>query len=154
MMSFNRKPGGSADSGPPIGSVLSDLPPHLSAFGTPAEPGEATGTALLFVSTYCSHCIDLLPHIDAMTRNHPSFSFRLFSAGDTDDHQSMVEYFGWTFPVCSLDQSDMEAYFAVTYLPFVILVDDSGKVAAKGVIYNAEEFEQIVKDYARQALAR
>ncbi|MFB0842331.1 TlpA family protein disulfide reductase [Paenibacillus oleatilyticus] len=152
-MSFNRKPGGSADSGPPIGSVLSELPPHISNIGTPAEPGEATDTVLLFVSTYCSHCIDLLPYINAMTRNHPSFSFRLLSTGDEDDHRSMIEYFGWTFPVCSLDQGDMEAYFAVMYLPFAILVDDSGKVAAKGVVYNADDFEQLVKDYARHALA-
>ncbi|KZE79031.1 hypothetical protein AV654_16225 [Paenibacillus elgii] len=152
-MSFNRKPGGSADSGPPIGSALADLPPHISNIGTPAEPGEATGTVLLFVSAYCSHCIDLLPHIDAMTRRHPTFSFRLFSTADEDDHRSMVEYFGWTFPIYSLDQSDMDAYFAVTYLPFAILIDDSGKVAAKGVIYNADEFEQLVKDYARHALA-
>lgn len=152
-MSFNRKPGGSADSGPPIGSKLADLPPHISNVGTQAEPDEAMGTVLLFVSAYCSHCIDLLPHIDAMTRRHPTFSFRLFSTADEDDHRSMVEYFGWTFPIYSLDQSDMEAYFAVTYLPFAILVDDLGKVAAKGVIYNADEFEQLVKDYARHALA-
>ncbi|MEK5640210.1 hypothetical protein BK138_28360 [Paenibacillus rhizosphaerae] len=152
-MSLNRKSGRSADSGPPIGSELSAMPPHSKVIGESLLSDSETTKVLLFVSMHCTHCIDLLPHIDAMTQRNPSFSFQLISTGDEEDNRSMVEYFGWEFPVCSLDQGDMEAYFAVTYLPFMILVDESGKVTAKGVVYNADEFEQIVKDYVRHASA-
>lgn len=133
----------SIDSGPPIGSMLPELPPTIPIKSVSKEE-QVVAQVLLFVSMHCAHCIDLLPHLSDMVSQHPDFSFQLFSTGDKEDNQSMIEYFGWEFPVHTLDQSDMEAYLSVTYLPYMLLIDDSDKVIAKGVIYNAEDFEQLL----------
>ncbi|WP_028559352.1 TlpA family protein disulfide reductase [Paenibacillus pinihumi] len=149
----NRKTGGSTDSGPPIGSTLPGFPPGVNKYNNSAQTKEATARVLLFVSMHCAHCIDLLPHIENMVQSYRELSFQLFTTGDEADNQSMIDYFGWGFPVHSLDQSDMEAYFTVTYLPFMIFQDAAGAVAAKGVIYNADEFYQIMKGFKSHTTA-
>lgn len=145
-MSLNHKTGKSSDSGPLIGSILPDVPTECKVVGTLTETELTMPRVVLFGSMHCVHCIDLLPHIEQMTKKYTNCSFALFSTGDEEDHKSMIDYFRWEFPVYSLDQSDMEAYYSVTYLPFMILTDESGKVIAKGVVYNFEEFDRIMKD--------
>ncbi|MEY9093273.1 TlpA family protein disulfide reductase [Paenibacillus sp. RC84] len=144
-MTSSAKPSRLSDTGLPLGASLPELPDYLKEGMESAWNQSGTIRVLLFASVYCTHCIDLLPHLQAIAENHPSFSIRLFTTGDEEDHRSMQEYFSWNFPVSTMDQSDMEAYFEVTALPFMMLVDESDSVAAKGVIYNADDFEQIVQ---------
>jgi thiol-disulfide isomerase/thioredoxin len=152
-MSVSMKAKGSADSGPPVGSILPELPAGLQDALNPSGASNQGGTVSMFISMHCTFCIDLLPHIASMMQEHPSLSFRLFSTGDEEDHQSMTEYFGWDFPIVHMDQSDMEAYLSVTYLPFMILTDDKGTVASKGVVYNDADFRLLVKGCSRNEIA-
>ncbi|MEC0231973.1 MULTISPECIES: TlpA family protein disulfide reductase [Paenibacillus] len=141
-MSVPTKPARSADSGLPLGAALPALPDYMQACSGRAYVEADAVNVLLFTSMHCVHCIDLLPHIQTMAENYPDFSFRLFSTGDEEDHRSMSEYFKWEFPVYSMDQSDMEAYFAITFMPFMMLADRAKTVVAKGVIYNADDFDR------------
>ncbi|MFS0838078.1 TlpA family protein disulfide reductase [Paenibacillus sp. 1P03SA] len=134
-----------SDTGLPLGSSLPELPDYLKESIGAAWNQTGTIRVLLFASVYCTHCIDLLPHLQKIAETYPTFSIRLFTTGDEEDHRSMREFFGWDFPVSTMDQSDMEAYFEVTALPFMLLVDESDLVAAKGVVYNADDFKQIVQ---------
>ncbi|MVO98601.1 TlpA family protein disulfide reductase [Paenibacillus lutrae] len=144
-MTSTAKPARSSDSGLPLGAAVPALPEHIQAGAGYTYIQPDTIHLLLYTSVHCVHCIDLLPHLNKIAENYPSFSIQLFSTGDEGDHQSMSDYFGWDFPIYSMDQSDMNAYFEVTFLPFMILVDQTGTVAAKGVIYNADDFDQIMK---------
>ncbi|MFE6799870.1 TlpA family protein disulfide reductase [Paenibacillus chitinolyticus] len=144
-MTSSAKPSRLSDTGLPLGALLPELPDYLKEGMGAAWNQSDTIRVLLFASVYCTHCIDLLPHLQTIAENHPTFSFGLFTTGDEEDHRSMKEYFGWEFPVNTMDQSDMEAYFQVTTLPFMMLIDKSDIIAAKGVIYNADDFEQILR---------
>ncbi|MFD2383717.1 hypothetical protein ACFSWD_21850 [Paenibacillus xanthanilyticus] len=57
------------------------------------------------------------------------------------DHQEMATFFEWTFPVISMEASAMEEIYNVSYLPYAMLVDASGKVLNKGAVYNKEDFD-------------
>lgn len=144
-MSTLTKPTRSSDSGLPLGAEMPKLPDYMQNIEADICAHAGKVRVLLFTSVHCVHCIDLLPHIQTMIENYPSFSFHLFSTGDEEDHRSMSEYFGWNFGVYSMDQSDMEACFEVTFLPFMMLLNQTGAVAAKGVIYNADDFDQLMK---------
>lgn len=145
-MGQDRKALISSDSGPQIGAILSDIPSYSRVIEAQKNLDGVTINVVLFVSMHCVHCIDLLPCINTMKSNHPSYSFSLFSTGDEEDNQSMIDYFEWEFPVYSFDLSDMEDDYQVTYLPYVVLTDNQGQVIGKGVIYSAEEFELMVRD--------
>lgn len=146
-MAQNQKATISSDSGPEIGSILLDIPCYKKFIEDQEHPyGATTTSALLFISMHCMHCIDLLPSIERMKKNHPKVSFCLYSTGDEVDNQSMIDYFEWNFPVYSLDTSGMEDFFKVTYLPFVVIADNRGSVMAKGVIYNDQDFEQLISN--------
>ncbi|WP_025850994.1 TlpA family protein disulfide reductase [Paenibacillus ehimensis] len=104
-------------------------------------------TAFIYVSMYCTYCIDLLPQLTHVQEKHSNCSIFLFSTGDEEDHRSMVEYFQWNFPIFHMDQSDMEEYFRVKYLPFMMLINKTGNVVSKGVIYNERDFDHLTKKY-------
>ncbi|MFC5700182.1 thioredoxin-like domain-containing protein [Cohnella faecalis] len=101
-------------------------------------------SALFFVSVTCIHCVDLLPYLSEIEEQR-QFRILLFSAGEREDHEAMVDFFGWTFPVVSMNSSEMKALFQVEYLPFAIVANEQGIVSSKGVLYNANDFGLLVR---------
>lgn len=69
----------------------------------------------------------------------------IFSTGDNEDHEEMAEFLEWHFPVISLESELMEETFNVTYLPYVLIVDASGTVLNKGVVYTKDDFQFIMQ---------
>lgn len=60
----------------------------------------------------------------------------LFTNGNNQDIEEMVDYFKWQFPCISLDEELMESLFNVVVFPFLILLDSTGAVEKKAVVYN------------------
>jgi thiol-disulfide isomerase/thioredoxin len=98
---------------------------------------------LFFISLHCMHCIDLTPNLSEIKQEFSNTNFVLFSTGDKEDNQEMSEYFNWDFPVVHLNQSDMEHYFNINRLPYMILVID-GNIKLSGVVYNKSDFSQLI----------
>ncbi|MBB6672907.1 hypothetical protein [Cohnella nanjingensis] len=107
--------------------------------GDETIPSTAGRTALVFASMHCLDCIDLLPHLASAARAMPEYSFRLFTTGDEADNREMADYFGWTFPVIALAQEEMGRRYAISALPYAILTDDEGRVAAAGTAHDEAE---------------
>lgn len=91
--------------------------------------------ALLFVSVYCSHCVDMLPDVSYL-HSKLGLQIVLFTNGNNQDIEEMVDYFKWQFPCISLDEELMESLFNVVVFPFLILLDSTGAVEKKAVVYN------------------
>jgi thiol-disulfide isomerase/thioredoxin len=100
---------------------------------------------LIFISLHCTYCIDLLPHLRELSENYNSYNFVLLSAGEVEDHREMINYFDWKFPVVHFDLNKMETFFQVTAMPFMIFADSEGKVFNKGIVYNSNEFENLLR---------
>lgn len=98
---------------------------------------------LVFISMYCSYCIDLLPHLSNIQQDHNDHQLMLFSTGDDEDHKDMIEYFKWDFPVFHMDQDEMENLFDITLMPF-LLVTNQRNVRHKGVAYNADDVTKLI----------
>ncbi|ADM68055.1 hypothetical protein GMA19_00171 [Paenibacillus polymyxa E681] len=98
---------------------------------------------MVFISMYCSFCIDLLPHLSQIQQKHRDYQLMLFSTGDDEDHRDMIDYFKWDFPVFHMDQSEMENWFDITQMPF-ILVTHWNKVICKGVAYDVVGASQLI----------
>ncbi|MED1666023.1 peroxiredoxin family protein [Brevibacillus laterosporus] len=107
------------------------------------------GAALVFVSVFCSYCIDLLPHLRSISQRQ-NMQLYLFSDGEIEDHAEMVDYFEWEFPVIQLKHNEMNEIFEVTYHPFLLFVDSKGVIVSKGDIYNAVDFHKILESVSLQ----
>jgi hypothetical protein len=101
-------------------------------------------SALFFVSLSCHHCVDLLPHLQEI-QSHSKIDILLFSTGTKEDNAEMVEYFEWDFPVISLEVESMEEIFKIEFMPFVLIVEQTGFVVNKGVVYHLNDFLFIEK---------
>ncbi|QYR21111.1 thioredoxin family protein [Paenibacillus sp. sptzw28] len=97
---------------------------------------------LFFISLHCLHCIDFTPSLSEIEQEFPDFNFILFSTGDESDSQVMSEYFNWKFPIVHLNKSDMERFFNITMLPYVIVIKDS-IVRVSGVAYNKSDYMKL-----------
>jgi len=128
----------SAETGPAIGS---SLPARVETEEIFRSPGPV---ALFFVSLYCVHCVDLLPHLREIRESH-GIPIVLFSNGDDDDHEEMSKYFAWDIRTVSLDKDAMEEAYEVTAFPFCIVADETRRVAAKSVVYTAEDFAFLLR---------
>ncbi|MED1789909.1 alkyl hydroperoxide reductase [Brevibacillus laterosporus] len=107
------------------------------------------GAALVFVSVFCSYCIDLLPHLRSISQRQ-NMQLYLFSDGEIEDHAEMVDYFEWEFPVIQLKHNEMIEIFEVTYHPFLLFADSKGVIVSKGDIYNAVDFHRILESVSLQ----
>ncbi|AKF95753.1 redoxin domain-containing protein [Brevibacillus laterosporus] len=107
------------------------------------------GVALVFVSVFCSYCIDLLPHLRSISQSQ-DMQLYLFSDGEIEDHAEMVDYFEWDFPVIQLKHQEMNEIFKVSYHPFLLLTDSKGVIISKGDIYRAEDFHKILESVTLQ----
>ncbi|WP_025675855.1 TlpA family protein disulfide reductase [Paenibacillus polymyxa] len=131
------------DVGLPVGSSLPSQ--EIQAFtGELCQLDELDKPSIMiFISMYCSFCIDLLPHLSQIQQEHSDYQLMLFSTGDDDDHRDMIEYFKWNFPVFHMDQSEMENWFDITQMPF-IFVTNRNKVICKGVAYDMVGASQLI----------
>ncbi|TPG68009.1 alkyl hydroperoxide reductase [Brevibacillus laterosporus] len=102
------------------------------------------GTALVFVSVFCSYCIDLLPHLRSISQCE-DMQLYLFSDGEIEDHAEMADYFEWEFPVIQLKHKEMSEIFEITYHPFLLVTDSQGVIVSKGDIYHVEDFRKIAE---------
>lgn len=130
------------ENGLPIGEQLPDIRLPGADGREVALLDPSRDNVLAFISLSCAYCIDLLPHLETISRND-RYRFTLLSTGDDEDHREMVAYFGWNFPIVRIRADQMDARFQVRTMPFMMLADREGRVLAKGVVYDANGFDKL-----------
>lgn len=115
-----------------------DKLPHIKLYnfdGTLLELNNAfreNGVLFVFASLYCKRCIELLPDIDGLLQH--GLDVVLITNGEVEDNYEMVKYFGWTFPVLTMTNSNMAEQFHVYETPAIRIYNNQGYLLNHGII--------------------
>lgn len=109
--------------------------------GAPSPTGAST--LLFFLSPTCPVCKSMLPIIQSMAAEEgPRLNVVLASDGDEPAQRAMVkELHLEAYPLVL--STPLGLAFKVSKLPHAVLIDASGKIAAKGLINNREHLESL-----------
>jgi methylamine dehydrogenase accessory protein MauD len=131
--------------GPAVGDAAPDMDlVTLNAgtvkIGARREPGNSQ--LLMFVSPDCPICKHLIPVARSFALEE-RLSVIFVSDGNVDAQRRLIEKFGLqTIPFAH--SPDLGMRFGVSKLPYAVLLDREGKVAATGLVNNREHLESLV----------
>jgi len=136
------------DKGPKIGDVapifdlyaLNRVPVTI---GGPSPSGFST--MLMFVSPTCPVCKKLLPIVKSIAEGEAQWLRLVFTSdGDEAAQKEFVERYRLdAFPMVL--SSELGMTFRVSKLPYAVLIDEEGRVRAKGLVNTREHLESIIQ---------
>jgi methylamine dehydrogenase accessory protein MauD len=135
----------STAGGPAVGDTSSVIAAQTIDGKTVMIGGDAHGTALrllMFVSAQCPLCKALIPAAKSFARDE---RISLTFVGD-DDVAAQRELIarqgleGYAF----INGPDVGQAFAVSKLPYAVLLDEHGAILSKGLVNNREHLESLV----------
>jgi len=132
------------DSGPKVGEAAPafDLP---TLDGRPFATGGARAKSLLlfFLSPTCPVCKKLLPILKRVAVDEGQWLEIAFASdGDADEHATFRARAGLqAYPY--LLSTDLGMAYRIGKLPYAVLVDETGKVKAKGLVNSREQIESL-----------
>ncbi len=139
----------------PMGALVTDSGPALGAAAPALElvtldarplsvPGPAgVGTLLFFLSPTCPVCKKLLPVLKSVQQAERSWlRVVLASDGNMPEHLAFWQSAGLGgFPYVL--SAELGMTYRVSRLPYAVLIDEQGKVRAKGLINSREQLESL-----------
>jgi methylamine dehydrogenase accessory protein MauD len=139
----------------PMGALIVDAGPKVGeqapGFSLPALDGRtvdigkpgATSTLLFFLSPTCPVCKKLLPILKSTARSEAGW-LRIVLASDGERgaqekfvRQARLEEFPYVL------STELGLAFKVSRLPHAILMDEAGRVMAKGLVNSREQLESL-----------
>ncbi|ODS97639.1 MAG: methylamine dehydrogenase accessory protein MauD [Lautropia sp. SCN 69-89] len=132
------------DSGPKVGESAPafDL---VTLDGRPFATGGARTKSLLlfFLSPTCPVCKKLLPILKRVAVDEGQWLEIAFASdGDVDEHAAFRTRAGLqAYPY--LLSTDLGMAYRIGKLPYAVLVDEAGKVKAKGLVNSREQIESL-----------
>lgn len=113
--------------------------------GSPVFLGESTDktTLLFFLSSTCPVCKTLLPVLESI-QNQQRDSLRIVFASDGDviEHQTFIaQHRLEKFPYVL--SADVGMAYQISKLPYGVLISESGKIIAHGLVNNREHLESL-----------
>jgi methylamine dehydrogenase accessory protein MauD len=132
-------------AGPGVGEPSPRLEMHALA-GNAITVGSAlaTGKALLmlFVSQTCPICKKLIPIAMDFAKSE---RLDVLFIGDAElgEQRKLIEQFGLD-EHCFINGPEIGMAFRVDKLPYAVLLDDLGVIAAKGLVNSREHFESLI----------
>ena len=132
------------DEGPALGSDAVSIPTH-DMNGASVVIGEG-GQVLLFVSPGCHVCEQVLPSISAVAEQG---RFAPVVITDVDEEETVLVFKTKRVAAPVVPGVAIAQAYEVPGTPYVVVIDDSGVVAAKGTVNNLEQIEGLI-DTARQ----
>jgi methylamine dehydrogenase accessory protein MauD len=136
------------DEGPPLGEAP---PPEdgTDAGGRPARvggPGEPQ--LLLFVSPGCHLCEQVLPSLPAVARKHELTPYVM---ADLDAEETVSQYGRRRIGARVVSAVGIGQRYRVPGTPYLVVLDRTGVVRAKGTVNNLEQLEGLVETAARRS---
>lgn len=133
-----------SDSGPALGDKVAPLAlPNLNGEGLTLGDNGGRAQLVFFLSTSCPICKALLPALKSISDDEQAWlNVVLASDGREALHRRLIEAEGLQgFPYVL--SSELGMSFRVSKLPFAVLIDAQGKVAAKGLVNSREQLESL-----------
>ncbi|MCZ7560062.1 MAG: methylamine dehydrogenase accessory protein MauD [Burkholderiaceae bacterium] len=132
------------DSGPKVGEAAPAFDP-ATLDGQPFATGGARAKSLLlfFLSPTCPVCKKLLPILKRVAVDEGQWLEIAFASdGDADEHAAFRARAG--LQACPyLLSTDLGMAYRIGKLPYAVLVDEAGKVKAKGLVNSREQIESL-----------
>lgn len=132
------------DSGPKVGESAPALD-LVTLDGRPFATGGARAKSLLlfFLSPTCPVCKKLLPILKRVAVDEGQWLEIAFASdGDADEHAAFRTRAGLqAYPY--LLSTDLGMAYRIGKLPYAVLVDEAGKVKAKGLVNSREQIESL-----------
>lgn len=133
------------DSGPAVGDpapvfTLATVAGGLAHVGQPLEAGAAQ--LLLFVSPDCPICKSLIPVAKSFAQ-YERLHVLFIGDGELAAQRRMIEHFALD-PAAFVNSREVGMRFGVGKLPYAVLIDDTGAVAASGLVNSREHLESLV----------
>ncbi len=132
------------DSGPKVGEAAPrfDLPALDGRTLSVGAAGERS-QLLFFLSPTCPVCKKLLPILKSIAAAESAWLRIAFASdGEAEEHQSFYRRAGLVaYPYVLSTELGMG--FRVGKLPYAVLIDESGRVRAKGLVNSREQLESL-----------
>ncbi|MDT3679293.1 MAG: methylamine dehydrogenase accessory protein MauD [Burkholderiaceae bacterium] len=132
------------DAGPKVGDVAPALALETLDGGAFATGGARDKSLLLFfLSPTCPVCKKLLPILQRIAADERSWLELAFASdGERDEHEAFRARAGLTaFPYVLSTELGMS--YRIGKLPYAVLVDEAGRVRAKGLVNSREQLESL-----------
>lgn len=136
------------DKGPKIGDAapifdLQEL--HGRPLTIGGRSASALSTMLMFVSPTCPVCKKLLPIVKSIAEGESSWLRVVFTSDGEESAQRefVVRYGLESFPMVL--SSELGMTYRVSKLPYAVLIDEEGRVRAKGLVNTREHLESIIQ---------
>jgi methylamine dehydrogenase accessory protein MauD len=133
------------DAGPAVGEAS----PTFTLTGLQSESVPIGGVAdkpllLFFLSPTCPVCKKLIPVLKALVADErQQLRVVLASDGADDDHLAFVQREGLQRMPYVLS-GELGMAYRVSRLPYAVLLDAQGRVAAKGLVNSREQFDSLL----------
>lgn len=133
------------DAGPKVGDTAPDFV-LASLDGRAVQIGQAAphSTLLFFLSPSCPVCKKLLPIIKAIQKSEGArLAVVLASDGENDDHLAFrrrAELEAFPYVV----SAELGMRYQVSKLPYAVLIDEAGRLGAKGLVNSREQLESLL----------
>ena len=133
--------------GPALSGLGDKVPPlalpNLNGPGLTLGHAEGRAQLVFFLSTSCPICKALLPALKSIRADEQGWlDVILASDGREQLHRRLIETENLeAFPYVL--SSELGMSFKVSKLPFAVLLDKEGKVAAKGLVNSREQLESL-----------
>lgn len=133
-----------SDTGPALGDKVPPLSlPNLNGDALTLGAGPGRAQLVFFLSTSCPICKALLPALKSIQSDEAAWlDVVIASDGREALHRRLIEAEGLQGFAYVLS-SELGMSFRVAKLPFAVLIDGNGKVAAKGLVNNREQLESL-----------
>lgn len=133
-----------SDTGPGLGERVPQMTlPSLTGAEVTLAAGQGRAQLVFFLSTSCPICKALLPALKSIRSDEAKWlDVVLASDGREALHRRIIETEGLqSFPYVL--SSELGMSFRVSKLPFAVLINSQGKVAAKGLVNSREQLESL-----------
>ena len=121
--------------------ILTDLQNRLVRIGCASK--DDTQTLLFFLSPTCPVCKTLLPTVERVARAEvPRVRVVLASDGDLEEHLAFAEAEAPT-GIPYVLSTELGMTYGVGKLPYAVLIDRQGVVAAQGLVNTREHLESL-----------
>ncbi|MGB3772188.1 MAG: methylamine utilization protein [Rhodococcus sp. (in: high G+C Gram-positive bacteria)] len=99
---------------------------------------------LLFTAPGCSTCKSLLPGMKSMAKGEGDLDIVMISDGTPKEHATFLEGAGLGPELSYLDGRDVGIAYQVGTTPFGVILDEHGKIKAKGLCNHMAQVESLL----------
>jgi methylamine dehydrogenase accessory protein MauD len=135
---------GAGDPAPQL--ELGDLRGRRLRIGGARADGRST--LLLFLSPSCPICETLLPVVRSLAREERGWLELVLASDGDGDHAGFAGRAGLG-DVPYVVSRDLGLRFQVGKLPYAVLIDGAGRIAALGLVNTREHLESLIEAHAR-----